>query len=223
MNAHNLAGGFLRTTALAITAALACAGAQAQTTTYGFGTQITGSLQPAESFATLSVSTTNGMSYEFDLQLLANFGTLFNNAGAFVGKVLFNTAGADPIASSVQLASGSWGVSSIRYSSNSAQPGSISFDFSETLSGGASNRLMTGERVVWNTSFANPTSFVSPEFALHVQSIGSNGDSGWYVPTSPTSPIPEPQTYALMLAGLGLLGLALRRRAQAAAGAALPR
>ena len=44
--------------------------------------------------------------------------------------------------------------------------------------------------------------------------VGTNGDSGWYVPTSP---IPEPETYALMLAGLGLLGFAVRRRRQAEA------
>lgn len=30
----------------------------------------------------------------------------------------------------------------------------------------------------------------------------------------PTAPVPEPETYALMLAGLGLIGLAARRRAQ---------
>ena len=200
----------LKKSAIAIAAALACAGAQAQTTTYSFGTQLTGSLQPASSFASLSVTTTNNTSYLFDLQLTSNFGSLFNNSNAFVGKVLFNTAGVDPIGSSVALAPGSWGVSKIKYNSNSAQPGSIDFDFSETLGQGANNRLVSGERVVWTTSFAQPTGFVAPQFALHVQSIGTNGDSGWYIPT--VTPIPEPETYALMLAGLGLLGFAARRR-----------
>lgn len=219
MRSGETVAAFTRKTMFAIAAALACAGAQAQTTIYNFGTQITGSIQPSATFATLSVSSTanDNQHYTFDLNLLSNFGAVFGNANAFVGKVLFNTAGTDPIGSSVQLASGSWGVSSIKYSSNSAQPGSISFDFSETLGGGASNRLMTGERVVWNTSFALPTSFVSPEFALHVQSIGANGDSGWYVPTTP---IPEPETYAMLLAGLGLLGFAARRRKQKEAAAA---
>ena len=209
--------GVLKKTAIAAAAMLACAGAQAQTATYNFGTQITGSLQPASTFASLSVTSTNGADYMFSLQTTADFGSLFNNSGAFIGKVLFNTAGADPIASSVQLASGSWGVTSIKYYSNSAQPGSISFDFSETLGQGANNRLTSGETVMWNTSFATPTSFVSPEFALHVQSIGTNGDSGWYIPT----PIPEPETsYALMLAGLGLLGFTMRRRKLVQAAAA---
>lgn len=158
------------------------------------------------------------MNYLFDLQLTSNFGSLFNNANAFVGRVLFNTAGVDPIGSSVQLAAGTWGVSTIRSYSSAAQPGSIDFDFSESLGQGASNRLMSGERVAWTTSFAQPTGFVAPQFALHVQSIGTNGDSGWYVPT--VSPIPEPETYALLLAGLGLLGFHARRRKQKEAVAA---
>ncbi len=158
------------------------------------------------------------MIYSFNLQLTSNFGSLFNNANAFVGRVLFNTAGADPLANSVALAPGTWGVSTITYNnSESAQPGSISFDFSESLGGGAGNRLTSGERVSWMTSFAQPTGFVAPQFALHVQGIGANDDSGWYVPTSP---IPEPETYALLLAGLGLLGFHARRRKQKEAVAA---
>ena len=203
---------FFRKSAIALAASLACAGAQAQTTTYNFGTQLTGSLQPASSFATLSVTTTNSTNYLFDLQLTSDFGSLFNNSNAFVGKVLFNTAGVDPIGSSVGLAPGTWGVSSITYRANSAQPGSIDFDFSETIGYGAGNRLVSGERVMWTTSFAQPTGFVAPQFALHVQSIGVNGDSGWYIPT--VTPVPEPETYALMLAGLGLLGFHARRRKQ---------
>lgn len=44
--------------------------------------------------------------------------------------------------------------------------------------------------------------------------VGLNGDS--YSLTSALAPVPEPQTYALMLAGLGVIGfLARRRRPQA--------
>lgn len=211
MNAKLRAAGLLRKSVIAVAAAFACSGAQAQTTVYDFGTQLTGSLQPASSFATLAVSTVDSMVYSFNLQLTSNFGSLFNNANAFVGRVLFNTGGVNPIATSVSLAPGTWGVSTIIYNSESAQPGSFSFDFSESLGGGVGDRLTSGERVSWMTSFAQPTGFVAPQFALHVQGIGSNDDSGWYVPTSP---IPEPETYALLLAGLGLLGFHARRRKQ---------
>jgi hypothetical protein len=40
--------------------------------------------------------------------------------------------------------------------------------------------------------------------------VGGNGPSGELT----ISPVPEPETYAMMLAGLGLLGLAARRRKQ---------
>jgi hypothetical protein len=33
---------------------------------------------------------------------------------------------------------------------------------------------------------------------------------------SPTAPVPEPETYGMMLAGLGVLGFLARRRKQAA-------
>lgn len=49
----------------------------------------------------------------------------------------------------------------------------------------------------------------------------TNGGTGWFVleeqisfsaPPTPTSTVPEPETYALMLAGLSLVGFASRRR-----------
>ena len=39
-------------------------------------------------------------------------------------------------------------------------------------------------------------------------------------PGSPVAPVPEPETYAMMLAGLGLMGFAARRKQRAAAAAA---
>ncbi|MGH8741246.1 MAG: PEP-CTERM sorting domain-containing protein, partial [Burkholderiales bacterium] len=45
--------------------------------------------------------------------------------------------------------------------------------------------------------------------AAHVQAIGPQGDSGW---VGAVGAIPEPEAYALLLAGLGLLGCAARRR-----------
>jgi hypothetical protein len=50
--------------------------------------------------------------------------------------------------------------------------------------------------------------------------LGANGndytDSTRFTATiaSVTAPVPEPETYAMMLAGLGLLGVAARRRKQ---------
>ena len=47
--------------------------------------------------------------------------------------------------------------------------------------------------------------------AVHIQAIGQGGRSDW-AQTTVTSPIPEPSTYALMLAGIGAIGFMARRR-----------
>ena len=52
--------------------------------------------------------------------------------------------------------------------------------------------------------------------AAHVQGIGSAGGSGW-IGGTPANPIPEPEIYAMMAAGLGLMGFVARRRKQLAA------
>jgi len=209
--------GRLSRTAVAAAAALLCASAQAQTNVYLFGTQISGNTyQPTTDFAALSVSTTDSMHYVFDLLVLGNFNTLFGSPTATIFGLVFNTANnVDPIASSVRLASGSWGVDRVFYSSPNAVVGGINFDFMEgwgwgNTSGSPQSLLTANERVVWQTDFAVPTTFTTPPFALKVYGFGANGTShAWYVPTSP---VPEPETYGMLLAGLGMLGFAARRR-----------
>jgi len=54
--------------------------------------------------------------------------------------------------------------------------------------------------------------------SLYLSSVGAMSNNNWQlratdVPLS-TSPIPEPETYAMMLAGLGLMGFLARRRKQ---------
>lgn len=203
---------------------LASAAAQAQSYQYQFGYQLSHPTstvyQPAGTFATMSVTSYDSIHYTFDLQALPTFGSLFGNANASIGGVVFNTPNAGPVVDSVQLASGSWGVGSIWHLPYSFQLGGIAFDFTEALTGsGADSRLTSGERVVWETTFAQPTTFAEPPFAVKIFGIGTNDSAyAFYAPTS-VSPIPEPGTYGMLLAGLGMLGFAAHRRKQKEAAA----
>jgi len=71
-------------------------------------------------------------------------------------------------------------------------------------------------------SNATPSgSIVAGSYQLHITgtmaaSITPNptGESGGIILGAATAPIPEPETYAMMLAGLGLMGFVARRRRQ---------
>ena len=58
------------------------------------------------------------------------------------------------------------------------------------------------------------TSFLTSSAGAHVGAgyAGISGDGRSYGITSITAPIPEPGTYVMMLAGLGLMGFVARRR-----------
>ncbi|EGK73113.1 hypothetical protein METUNv1_00284 [Methyloversatilis universalis FAM5] len=63
----------------------------------------------------------------------------------------------------------------------------------------------------------NATAYTLGNKAIGYFQAGEEGQSpagGFIGGFVPTAPVPEPETYALMLAGLGLIGLAARRRAQ---------
>ena len=75
------------------------------------------------------------------------------------------------------------------------------------------DKLTEFESATWHVGGLGSTALpgYNGELALHVQGIDSNGDSAWY---TATSPVPEPETYAMLLAGLGLLGFMAHRRKQ---------
>ena len=79
--------------------------------------------------------------------------------------------------------------------------------------GNGRNRLVAGETVSWisdNFNMNNLGTSDSP-FAIHLRGItGGENTSGWFT-LALLSPVPEPESYALMLTGIGIMGLVARR------------
>jgi hypothetical protein len=75
---------------------------------------------------------------------------------------------------------------------------------------GGSGRFTDGETAQWTFNNTKLSDFGS--FQLHVNSVTANGQSVKFTQLV-TAPVPEPETYAMLLAGLGLVGFVARRRA----------
>jgi hypothetical protein len=198
--------------------ALAAAGpAAAVTLTYDFDTLLTGNGPSNVTLAKLFADTTDYKTFSFDLKVDSNLNSVFGSDGTFESSLHVNTASnADP--SSGGIPRESWGVTTVALNTNTSNTGGIAWDFVDSFCGSGSacnpknpsSRLALGAKVKRTTTFSsvqNPA-FGAPPFLLKVQGFGA---SSGYVSSSP---IPEPQTYAMILAGLGLMGFIVRRRSQ---------
>jgi len=176
-------------------ALLASISAHATVDTYG--DLLAGSYQPSEPFATMSY-TNIGNVYSFTLSAL-DLDAIFTD-GSFIGAIAVDAA-SQPIISNVV---GDTVVSV----ANGGGPTGI-FDFRFDLTGPQQNRLTANETVSWDATFSQATTLTADSFALHVQGLTrEQGGSAWYTAT----PVPEPETYAMMLVGLGMLGFTAKRK-----------
>lgn len=176
-------------------ALLASLSANATVDTYG--ELLSGTYQPATTFASMSY-TNIGNVYSFTLSAF-DLDAIFTD-GSFIGSVAVDSE-YQPIISNVV---GDTVVSD----ANGGGPTGI-FDFRFDLTGSQQDRLTANETVSWDATFSQPVTLTSDSFTLHVQGLTTEqGESGWYTAT----PVPEPETYAMMLAGLGMLGFTARRK-----------
>lgn len=85
------------------------------------------------------------------------------------------------------------------------------FDSSGLLQGGT--MLSTGATDSWSLNFND---LAAGSYYVQVQGSLVSNAAGKYYANIALAPVPEPETYAMMLAGLGMLGFAARRRKQKA-------
>ena len=190
---------------LAVAAALACGTFGAVAAPIIFGTLASGTGGPASvAFAELS-ATPNGADLDWVLSApgLDLFGPGFAITSLVINVPPDSTSG--PCCSNV---TGGPAVDLLP-GGGADFPGTASAHFDFTGNG---ILLTDNGSVSW--TWTGPFSIASIDFVLHVQGLSAAGApvSLWYVPGVSTPPVPEPHTYAIMLAGLGLLGFMARRR-----------
>ncbi|SCY26640.1 PEP-CTERM protein-sorting domain-containing protein [Nitrosospira sp. Nl5] len=185
---------------LLATAALAIS-TSANAVTYEYGNLLSGNYAPAESFASLTVNN-SGNVYDVTFNVF-DLDAIFTQ-GAFIGAVAINNVPGNDFVPTISNISGDAPVAI----SPGVGPTPIyetRFDFTDPQS-----RLTANESVSFTATFTNTVEPDIANFAVHVQGLTEvQGGSAWYV----ASAVPEPETYAMLLAGLGLMGFMARRKA----------
>ena len=190
-------------------------------TIYNFGTVLTASpgyTAPnnfaGNPFAQLAATNNGGGIWEFLLTVNNNLFSSFGN-GAFLGSMTFDFT-PDPVparppttflGSNVPTLTNVVTTTSVTSTRGLGAP-SFDSDFGTKLGNGSANRLSQDDWVRWQVSGLGSSSLTN--MFVHVQGIGTQGYSAKYAPV--VTPIPEPETYAMLLAGLGILGFTARRR-----------
>jgi len=177
-----------------------------------YGTLLAGTYQPSASFASLSVIG-SGNVYSFTLTAL-DLNSLFS-AGAFIGSIAVDTTPDLKLTgknADVITLSDISGDATIKAKNGKGPEGDWDFQFD--LGNSGANRLTDNESITWTATFSKPVEFADIGFALHVQGLSRlQGGSAWYVASAPViTAVPEPQTYAMLLSGLALLGFVARKR-----------
>lgn len=186
----------------------------AVTTIYDFGSLLTASdgyTAPNDfastPFAQLGATDEGGGVWTFMLTINNNLFSSFGN-NAFIGSMSFDFT-PDPGASkppTTFIGSNVDGVTSVTSTNGTGLSGLTDIDFGTKFGQNAGNRLSQNDWVNWSVSGLGSSSLTN--MYVHVQGV----DGGYSAKYTPLTAVPEPETYAMMLAGLGLIGFTARRR-----------
>lgn len=197
---------------LLVAGLLACGNA-AHAAVYDFGNLLAADYAAPNSFssnpfAQLQTTDNGGGVWTFMLSINNNLFSSFGS-GAFLGSMSFDF-NPDPIAqpASTFIASNVGGVTSVKSTSGTGLSGLTDIDFGTKFGQGSGNRLSQNDWVSWSVSGLSNSNLTN--MYVHVQGIGADGQNS--AKYTPTSPVPEPETYAMLLAGLSLIGFSARRR-----------
>lgn len=199
-------------------------GVHAQTTTtYGFGTWLQSwpnSYVPptipysfTNPFADL-VAVNNGNTWTFTLTVHNNLFSTFGPT-SYLSSVNFDfspTPVPQPVSQFVYSNVG--GVTTVASFSGNGASGLAEIDFGTRLGLYVPNSLQENDVVQWDVIGLGASNLTN--LYVKVAGAGQPGQ-GWvakYTPIVPGAVVPEPETYAMLLAGLGLLGFTARHRKQ---------
>jgi len=196
-----------------VVAGLLAFGNVAHAAVYDFGNLLTADYAAPNSFASnpfaqLQTTDNGGGVWTFMLNINNNLFSSFGNS-AFLGSMSFDFT-PDPISQHVStfIASNVGGVTSVKSTSGTGLSGLTDIDFGTQFGKNSNNRLSQNDWVSWSVSGLSGSNLTN--MYVHLQGLGDNGN--YSAKYTPTSPVPEPETYAMLLAGLGLIGFSARRR-----------
>jgi len=180
-------------------------------TIYNFGSLLTASTNSfaSDPFAQLAATDNGGGVWAFQLTINNNLFSSFGS-GAFLGSMTFDFT-PDPSASrppTTFIGSNVDGVTSVVSTNGTGSSGLTDIDFGTKFGQNAGNRLSQNDWVSWSVSGLGSSSLTN--MYVHVQGIGIQDYSAKYTPV--VTAVPEPETYAMLLAGLGLVAFSARRK-----------
>jgi hypothetical protein len=156
----------------------------------------------------LSASSGYNAPNSFQANPFAQLSATDNGSGIWTFELKLNNSVFSSFGTGTFISSNVDGVTSVKSTNGTGLSGLTDIDFGTAFGQGANNRLSQNDWVKWSVSGLYLGSSLTNMY-LHVQGI-DGGYSAKYTPV--VSAVPEPETYAMLLIGLGLIGFSARRR-----------